>query len=156
MICDHCKKQVTALNTGYYGAFCNECVKGSDDRERKLYAELFQEDPLAMPPLLKLEDFERFMLKFSLRYIEQMPAGERQRVRGTVPQLLKPFVMSLYLKDMVIDKMPLDYVSSLNAEGLSQMFYSAVYQFKKPVPERVVLKALEDAGLIRFGGEREA
>lgn len=155
MICDECKKDVGTLNQSYYGSYCDTCVKGSDDRARKLYAELLAEEPLAMPELLKLEDFERFMLKFSLRYIEAMPAGDKQRLRGETPQLLKPFVMSMHLKDLVVDKMPLNYVSSLDAEGLGKMFYGAVYQFKRPVPRSVVLKALEDAGLIQFGGDRE-
>lgn len=156
MICDHCKGKFPRVHATYYGMFCNDCLPGSDDRERKLYKELQDEQPLEMPELLDLAAFERFMLKFSLRYIDSMPKGSKERIKGTTPLLLQPRVMSLHLKDLVVEKMPLNYVSSMDADGREKMFYGGTYQFKRKVPSTVILKALKDAGLIEFGekGER--
>jgi hypothetical protein len=147
VICDKCKKKFSIIHQTYYGDFCNECVKGSDDRGRKLHAELLEEPVLSMPPFLDLEAFERLMLKFTLHYLRSMPDGERQRLRGTLPVLLQPAKMVLHLKDLVVDQMPLNYVSSMNAEGHERMFHGATYQFKRLVPDTVIVEALVAAGI---------
>jgi hypothetical protein len=147
MICDECRKKLSILNMTFFGDFCNECLPGSDARGRKLHQELLEEAPLSMPPMLKLDDFERFMLKFVLHYLKTMPEAERQRLRATVPALLHPMKMLLHLKDLVIEKLPLNYVSSMDAEGREKMFHGGTYQFKRLVPDTVVIKALIDAGV---------
>ena len=135
------------LNLTYYGDFCADCLKGSDDYGRKLFEELLAEPALSMPPLMTLEDFERLILKFTLHYLRSMPDAERQRIRGTLPVLLQPMKMVLHLKDLVVDKIPLNYVSSMNAEGHEKMFHGGTYQFKRLVPDTVIIKALVDAGV---------
>lgn len=147
MICDDCRGKFDLLHQTYYGDFCAGCIKGSDDRGRMYFDELLAESPLSMPPMLKLEDFERVMLKFTLHYLKSMPDGERQRLRGTMPILLQPMKMLLHLKDLVIEQIPLNYVSSMNAEGREKMFHGGTYQFKRLVPDTVIMKALIAAGV---------
>jgi len=147
VICDGCKLKFDLIHQTYYGDFCRECINGSDDRGRKLFDELLAEPVMSMPPLMKLEDFERMMLKFTLHYLRSMPDGEKQRLRGTLPMLLQPMKMVLHLKDLVVDQMPLNYVSSMNAEGRDRLFHGATYQFKRLVPDTVIIKALVDAGI---------
>jgi hypothetical protein len=147
MICDDCMGKFDALHQTYYGDFCSSCIKGSDERGRQYFDELLAEDVLSMPPMLKLEDFERLMMKFTLHYLRSMPEGEKQRLRGTMPILLQPMKMSLHLKDLVIEQIPLNYVSSMNAEGIDRAFHGATYQFKRLVPDTVIIKALIDAGI---------
>lgn len=147
MICDDCKKKFSKVHATYYGNFCDRCIKGSDDRGRRLHAELLEESALSMPPLLSLEDFERLMLKFTLHYLQTMPNAERQRLRSTLPALLQPTKMVLHLKDLVIEKLPLNYVSSMGAEGADRLFHGGTYQFKRLVPDSAIIKALIDAGV---------
>jgi hypothetical protein len=147
MICDDCRGKFEALHQTYYGDFCQNCIKGSDERGRQYFDELLAEPVLSMPPMLKLEDFERVMLKFTLHYLKSLPEGERQRLRGTIPTLLQPMKMLLHLKDLVIDQIPLNYVSSMNVEGANRMHHGATYEFKRLVPDTVVIKALVAAGI---------
>ena len=155
MICDGCKKKFGKLHIGYYGSYCDECVRGSDERAKKLYAELQAEDPMSMPPMLAVADFERFVLKFAIGYIEKMPAGDKQRLRGTTPMLLQPYQMALHLKDLIVEQIPLNYVSSMNVDGPDRMLYGGTYQFKRLVPDNVIVKAMEKAGLLRIGESGE-
>jgi len=154
MICDECNERVKTLHQNFYGAYCDKCVGGADDRAKKLYAELRKEELLSGPEFFTLKDFERFMMKFSLYFLDNMSRESTKRIRGTIPQLLQPVFMCLHLKDLVVEKMPLNYVSSMKSEGRDRFHYGATYQFKRDVPKAVVIKAMEDAGLIR-AGERE-
>jgi hypothetical protein len=87
------------------------------------------------------------MLKFTLHYLRSMPDGEKQRLRGTLPALLQPMKMVLHLKDLVIEQMPLNYVSSMNVEGPNRLHHGATYEFKRLVPDTVIIKALVAAGV---------
>lgn len=148
MICDLCRKKASRLHRGVQGSYCDSCVDGAEERTKKLYAELRAEELMLMPEMLKIEDFERFMLKMSLFYLDHLKPEDIRHFRATAPQILQPFFMCLHLKDLVVEKMPLNYVSSMEAGEDARGTYGGTYQFKREVPDSVIIKALEDAGLI--------
>ena len=148
MICGLCFKKVDQVSMTSYGIVCAECLPGLDKRERALYAELLKEDAVSMPPLLDVDAFERLMLKFALHYLAKLGPEHTQHLRKTKPVLMRPRMMALWMKEKILDAIPLYYVSSMNAEGRDALFHGGTYEFKKDVPDGVVLEALRKAGFI--------
>lgn len=153
MICGLCLKKVDRASVTAYGVICPQCLPNVDTKEKALYAELLEEDAVSMPPLLDVDAFERLMLKFALHYLSKIGPEHQEHLRKTKPILLWPRTMALWMKEKVVDKIPLLYVSSMNAEGREALFHGGTYEFKKSVPDSVVLEALRKAGFITVEGE---
>lgn len=148
-----CLTRVEQASVTGYGIICPKCLPGLSDREEALYLELTLEDPMSMPPFLDVDAFERFILKFSLHYLVKLPLKHLRHLRQSRPILLRPRMMALYLKEKVTDLLPLYYVSSMNAEGKDALFHGGTYEFKKAVPDSVVLEALRKTGFIIVEGD---
>lgn len=156
VICGMCLARVEQASITAYGIVCPSCLPGISDREEALYRELLAEDALSLPAFLDVDAFERFVLKFSIHYLSKLSPEHLGHLRRSKPILLRPRMMALYLKEKVTDLIPLYYVSSMNAEGKDALFHGGTYEFKKAVPEKVVLEALKKAGFITMEGEDDA
>jgi hypothetical protein len=134
-----------------FGMTCPTCLPGLREREDALYKELMAEDVMSMPAFLDVDAFERFILKFSLHYLVKLGDEHILHLRKKNPILLRPRMMSLYLKERVTNVMPLYYVSAMDAEGRDKMFHGGTYEFKKAVPSEIVIDALKRTGLVKEG-----
>jgi hypothetical protein len=147
MICEICLSKVKKVSATAYGIACRNCLPGLPEREEKLYAELLGEGVLSIPPFLDTDAFERFVLKFSLHYLANLGQEHVEHLLKSNPRLLAPRVMANWLKDKILKRIPLMYVSMMEAEEKDQHPHTGTYQFKKPVPHKVILDAIEKLSL---------
>jgi hypothetical protein len=147
MICEICLSKVKKVSATAYGIACRNCLPGLPEREERLYAELLGEGALSIPPFLDIHSFERFVLKFSLHYLASLCPDHVKRLLKSNPRMLVPRVMANWLKDKILKRIPLMYVSMMEAEEKDKELYAGVYQFKRPVPYQIILDAIEKLSL---------
>lgn len=155
MICGICLVKTEQAAVTSYGIVCPVCLPGVNGREEALYKELLMEEALGMPEALDVDAFERFMLKFALHYLAGLSAEHTGHLRQSRPILLRPRMMALFMKEKVIARIPLLYVSSMNAEGRDRLFHGGTYEFKKAVPDVAIYEAIQKAGFITMEGDEE-
>lgn len=124
------------------GAYCSELckrelMKRDEEEKEKLLAEPVEQ----VPDEFDLEAFDRYSLKVALHMIRTLPPKEKLRWKKNMPLLLVPDELALAIKEKAIPHIPLDYVSSMEAEGHMRMFHGGTFMFKKKVPKEVVLEA---------------
>lgn len=124
------------------GAFCSElCKRELMKRDEEEKVKLLAEPVDLIPDEFDLEAFDRYSLKVALHMIRTLPPKEKLRWRKNMPLLLVPDELALAIKEKAIPHIPLDYISSMEAEGHMRMFHGGTFCFKKKVPKAVVLEA---------------
>lgn len=149
MKCSTCGKAITS-GRGYPGvgiACSAKCFKALKAEIKKRDDELLAED-LTVPEELDGPGFERFVLKFTLHLLRDLPPKSRANLKRVCPLLLIPEQMALEIKEKVLRHLPLYYVSSIEAEGFESWECKGRYQFKCKVPAKVMVNAFEKADLI--------
>jgi len=124
------------------GAFCSEvCKRELMRRDEEEKEKLLAEEVNVVPDEFDLAAFERYALKVALHMIKTLPPSEKRRWQKKTPILLVPDELAMAIKEKAIPHIPLDYVSSMEAEGREKLYHGGIYQFKKKVPKEVVLEA---------------
>ena len=124
------------------GAFCSElCKRELMKRDEEEKEKLLAEPVDLVPDEFDLEAFDRYSLKVALHMIRTLPPKEKLRWKKNMPLLLVPDELALAIKEKAIPHIPLDYVSSMDAEGHERMFHGGTFVFKKKVPKAVILEA---------------
>lgn len=153
MICGFCLRRSERVAVTSYGTVCPECLPGLESRELALYHELIQEESTGMPPFLDIEDFERLVLKFAIHWLARASLETIRHLRESQPSLLRPRMLALFMKERIIGKIPMMYVSAMDSEGHDSLFHGGTYEFKKKVPDAVVLEAMRKAGYVTLEGD---
>ena len=153
MICEKCRRKFPGLALGPFGIVCQECMRLVVSEDPPLYEKLLAEHVLDLPLFLDIDDFERAMLKLSVHFLKSATPDQAIRLRNQNVYLMYPRPMALQLKDQVLEMIPLMYVSSMPAEGRNNVFCTGTYQFKKPLPKEVLVKAMVKAKLVKVEGE---
>src|SRR5262249_6327441 len=107
----------TYLNLGGYCG--DEHRREIQRRHRLLLDELRLEDPLTMPDLFSVPDFDRFALKLAVFLLDRISPEVRELFRQRVPPLLEPLEMSLELKERILRQLPSGHVALEEAVGLA-------------------------------------
>lgn len=124
------------------GAFCSEpCKRELMRRDEEEKEKLLAEDVTVMPDEFDLAAFDRYALKTALHMIKELPPKEKRRWQKNMPILLVPDELALAIKEKAIPHIPLDFVSSMEAEGHDKLFHGGTFMFKKAVPKEVILNA---------------
>jgi hypothetical protein len=124
------------------GAFCSEPCKRELmrlDEEKKEC--LLSEDVTVMPDEFDVAAFDRYALKTALHMIRALKPMEKRRWMKNSPILLVPDELAMAIKEKAIRHIPLDFISSMEAEGHERLFHGGTFQFKKKVPKEVVIEA---------------
>jgi hypothetical protein len=134
----------------HVGPYCSElCKRELMKRDEEEKEKLLAEPVDVIPDELDLADFERYTLKTALHMIKTLPPKEKIRWKKNMPLLLVPAELAMAIKEKAIPHIPLDYISSMEAEGHERFFHGGTYQFKKKVPKEVVLNALIKGGVFK-------
>jgi hypothetical protein len=124
------------------GAFCSEpCKRELMKRDEEKKECLLSEDVTVMPDEFDVEAFDRYALKTALHMIRALKPMEKRRWMKNSPILLVPDELALAIKEKAIPHIPLDFISSMDAEGHEKLFHGGTFQFKKKVPKAVVLES---------------
>ncbi len=152
--CAICGKPAKQALVGL-GWFCSAACKQKLIDEDKAYKEeLLAEGVEVMPDEFDLQTFERYMLKVSLHFLKTLPTDMRKKWMKKCPLMLSPDDLCLELKDRVLKQMPLNYVSSMDAEGHVRLFHGGTYMFKRKVPKNVIVDAMTKAKVFKRAPEK--
>src|SRR5262249_60054760 len=110
--------------------------------------ELRLEDPLTMPDLFRVPEFDRFVLKLAVFLLDRLSPQVRELFRKRAPSLLEPLEMALELKERVLRHLPASHVELEEAVGLARLFRGGTFSFRRPVPAPLVVEAIRRAGLL--------
>lgn len=125
------------------GAFCSEqCKRILMKKDEEAKAVLLAEPIDEMPDEFDVPAFDRYSLKVALHMIRSLPPPEKAKWAKKTPILLVPDELAMAIKEKAIPHIPLDFISSMEAEGHERLFHGGVYQFKKKVPKAVILEAM--------------
>lgn len=151
--CAVCGKSSLSALVGV-GFFCSKpCRKILMARDEEEMKKLLEEHIAEIPEKLDVPAFERYALKAAVHMLHTLPPMEKIRWRRDMPLLLIPRELSLAIKEKAIPHIPLDYVSALEAQGHERFLHGGTYQFKKPVPKEIILKAFIDGGVFKKNPE---
>lgn len=128
------------------------------ETDEALHKGLLAEELSEMPEQLSTGDFERFGLKLALHAIRHDSGASTGAISDTRALLSNPEVLALAIKEKIIAKLPDGYVSAERNPALVGPDY--LYSFRVDVPRTVVMKATEDAGVVKWkksppGGQQD-
>ena len=130
----------------YIGAYRNDSHKKKlQAQHEKKINDLRNESPFDMPTKFQVPDFEHFMLRLSVHFLDH----HGEHVLANINRmLLIPEQLALSFKEMVLRHIPHEYVGEEPYRDWDRLFAGGQYWFKKPVPRKVVVDALEKSGVI--------
>ena len=131
------------------GISCSEdCSQILQGRLKAIHDELLAEPVGHMPENLDTADFERFTLKFSLQFLNNLPPKDRKKLQRNNPIMLVPEQFSLEIKDRILKYIHPAYVSETEERGHKRLFHGGTYCFRQPVPATHIIEAMRKAELI--------
>lgn len=131
------------------GISCSEdCSQILQGRLKAIHDELRAEPMEEMPDKLDTADFERFTLKFSIHFLNQLKPKDRKKLQRNNPLMLIPEQFALEVKDQILRHIHPAYVSETQARGHERLFHGGTYCFRQPVPCDHVVEAMKKARLI--------
>jgi len=130
------------------GYVCGGCVAVAQQQRRDLHEELRAEPLGEMPPNFDTATFDRYALKFSIHFLDALSPENRDRVIGSNPMFVIPEAFSLLIKEQILQHVPDHYMTTVQFEGHDRLFSSGEFRFFKPVPAKVILRALRKSKLI--------
>jgi hypothetical protein len=133
-------------NVAFVGPICGPAcklkVEARNEEARKV---MLAEDMWSCPEEMDIREFEKFMFKLAVHFIEKAPETIKDQWRRESPDCLKPFPVYMEVKARVIRSIPMMYVSAMKTDDPQ----AGVYQFKKKVPKSVVLDALVKSKVLK-------
>lgn len=113
-------------------------------RAEQLHTELLKEPVHEIPAELAVPDFERWVLKVAVHFLQSL---EEEGGKDALPLYLqRPEIAALRIKELVVEKLPDGYIATERNPSLLGPDY--LYTFPQPIPRQVFIQAAVDAGVL--------
>ena len=151
MKCNICEREADkdSLIFGQALFVCSEdCYQIALARQKKYHDELDAEEYSKMPDKLETHDFERWSLKFAVKWLRSLSAADRKKFGNDNPIMLMPEELALEFKERILRHLHPAYHSEVEYRGHDRLFSGGTYCLRQPVPKEKIIEAAQKANLI--------
>lgn len=100
------------------------------------------------PVDLETHDFERWSLKFAVKWLRSLSESDRKKIASGNPLMLAPEELALDFKERILRHLHPAYHSDVEHRGHARMFSGGTYCLRQPVPKEKIIEAAQKAELI--------